>query len=558
MFKNPLFIILFSFLILTHSISIYAQNQQGGITPGATTQRIDDDRNEIEKQRIIQQLKEQDPVVLENATLEPLQEKLDERKLIAIKSITVTESQILLPESITSITQDYIGKKISIKDLYAIVEQINGLYKVKGVISAKAILPPQSIKDGVIDIQLIEAKVYKINIEGNNSTRFSFIRDRIELTAQDLLDIKKLERNLIRFNSLYDVKLRTALSPGEEVGTTNIDITAQEPPKYSALTFVDNAGREEIGLYRIGGYATHRSVFGLRDAMTIGVVVSEGTRNLFTSYEIPVSTKGTKVGISFDYSNTNLVSGVLQDINVEGDFFNVSIFANHPIITGEKMTVKGLVSFNWKKSTNAFENLFTFEGKVYSLAGGVDGVLFLDKGYVYNRHMLTGSFNDFSNGDRTFLRYNGDLDWQSSWYKNVRLGVKGKLQLASDELIPSSEQFQLGGVSSIRGYPEGMLVGDNGYAFMTQISIPVEWMNKIPKVKNFRSFVFTDFGQIFILVNDAVINQNQDFIAGVGGGISYDFWKNLSGKVTLGVPIVSHPFNDKDSLRTHFYMQAKF
>ena len=54
-----------------------------------------------------------------------------------LNDIIVDESDVLSGEEIQAVTAPYIGKEVSIQDLYTIVEQINELYSEKGYIQRK-------------------------------------------------------------------------------------------------------------------------------------------------------------------------------------------------------------------------------------------------------------------------------------------------------------------------------------------------------------------------------------------------------------------------------------
>lgn len=68
-----------------------------------------------------------------------------------------------------------IGKQVTIDDLNRMIIEFNYVYATKGYVTAKAFLPPQEIKEGIVKVKLVEARVGQISIENNRWTSDSYI-----------------------------------------------------------------------------------------------------------------------------------------------------------------------------------------------------------------------------------------------------------------------------------------------------------------------------------------------------------------------------------------------
>ncbi len=141
------------------------------------------------------------------------------------------------------------------------------------------------------------------------------------------------------------------------------------------------------------------------------------------------------------------------------------------------------------------------------------------------------------------------------------LVLKGSGQLSTVSLLPSPEQFQIGGMSTVRGYPEGMLIGDHGDLVSAELNFPLplpepEVLGFSPR-KALQGFVFADHGGAFPYKgNNESINKN-DFLTGVnvGVGLNLNFTKYLSGKVSMGVPLQTYR-TACGGARFYFYFQS--
>ena len=63
--------------------------------------------------------------------------------------------------------QPYLNKQVTFNDIKDITAKIKAKYKEKGYLTTAAFLPEQEIKDGRIEIKVIEGKMGKLSIEGN-------------------------------------------------------------------------------------------------------------------------------------------------------------------------------------------------------------------------------------------------------------------------------------------------------------------------------------------------------------------------------------------------------
>jgi hemolysin activation/secretion protein len=103
---------------------------------------------------------------------------------------------------------------------------------------------------------------------------------------------------------------------------------------------------------------------------------------------------------------------------------------------------------------------------------------------------------------------------------------------ATPYTLPSSEQRQLGGINTVRGYPEGDYLADLGGNISTDwifpsYFFPKKW--KLPKAdtplrRQLEPFVFCDIG-LGMLNKTLPGEREHKFLMGAGGGIQFRFQK---------------------------------
>lgn len=85
----------------------------------------------------------------------------------------------------------YVGRPVPVEELNGMLAEIDALHQAKGFV-ARVILPPQTIDDGAVQVQLIEGRINQVVIDGNRYTRDGFIQRRLGLGPGDLVDLNAM------------------------------------------------------------------------------------------------------------------------------------------------------------------------------------------------------------------------------------------------------------------------------------------------------------------------------------------------------------------------------
>lgn len=551
--NRSLYLLLSFLFIFTVNSLLYAQDL-GSNSAGASVARSKETlkyyNRELEHSETKKRITEEEEVVDETIK-EPSVKPSTITQKILIKKIIVTESVIISNDAIANITKRYENKNLSMMELTAAVDDINELYKEKKNITSKAFLPPQKIKDGIVKINLIEGRLGNLMLEGNESTRDSYFYKRLELNSGDIVDLSKLENELFLFNRKNDVSLRAVLRPGTELATTDYILKVNEPNKFDVLLYFDNAGRDETGLERYGLVANHNSLFGIRDKLSLGGLLADGTKNGFASYNLPINKYGTRLGLSYDASRTALRSGVLKNFKITGHSYAMGVSLSHPLYIGKRSEINAFSAFSSKRSATFYDNFTTLAEKLKTVSYGFDYASFLKTTSWEFRNFITNGLNR-PNGDAKFFKYNAELNnfWRLS-DKTFSL-FRSKLQYTDTDTLPSSEQFQIGGVATVRGYPEGMITGENGYLLSAELSF------SISSKDNVRFILFADHGGTLNTKSSSITTVSDDSISSLGFGFNVNFTKNLSGRIMCGVPMVDYGAEEAHQPVIHFDMQLRF
>ncbi len=473
-----------------------------------------------------------------------------------LNNIEVSKSDILTVEELDLIFRRYIGRIITLNDLNKLLDEINDLYKLKGYLAAKALLPPQKISEGSVQIRLIEGRVGALEIEGNDSTNDDYILEQLALSSGDLVDIKTLQKNLEKINLLTDIQLGIALKPGEEIGKTDYLLSVREPKRQEAFVYMDNAGTKDVGLYRVGFNYIDRSLTGNRDLLTIGGYGARGAKAFYSSYRFPVNRLGTTVNIAGTASKIDIVAGPIKPLDISGDAYTLGVEVSHPLQVARSSLVETTLGINRKKSSTDFSGVTLFETYVNTIDFGIKRQAFSPSSISFARIKGTITPSGWDN-ETSFFKINADFSYnkqlKNDWLALFRLGG----QWSDTKLLPSTEQFQIGGVFTVRGYTEGLLIGYKGYYSSVELSRPLPRMLKTILGNNARYLLFLDHGAAIAFKGDDEGTDRDDFLTSIGLGLDFELSKVISVHITAGKPLTQRE-DKKDSGRVNFNLQALF
>ncbi|MBZ0167122.1 MAG: BamA/TamA family outer membrane protein, partial [Candidatus Omnitrophica bacterium] len=322
-----------------------------------------------------------------------------------------------------------------------------------------------------------------------------------------------------------------------------------------ALAYLDNTGRDETGQERVGFTASRNSLLGIRDRLTVGGIFANGTTGFNVSYDIPLYRRGTRLRINYDRSDISVERGALAALNIEGDSDVVGFLVTHPILVAKTLQLSSFAGYNIKSSNTSVSGVDILDTDVRSAVFGANFLKYDNKGYWSLQSVLTQGFDDFG-GDREFLKYNGEFSRIHFLKKQIYLLIRTSVQLSDESFLPSSEQFQMGGLTTVRGYREGILIGDAGYYLNAELHFPIQipYQNQGFFRNRVSGFFFVDQGAT-IAVQDA---EEDNTLVSAGVGFNVRLNRYLNGRFVAGFPLKDDLRTDETDARFHFYIQAQF
>ena len=477
---------------------------------------------------------------------------------IPVQRFDVEPSAILAAADIQAALAPFTNRTLSLDDLFEAVAAVNGLYDQRQMPTARAVLPPQDIRDGVVRIRLVEARVGQVLVQSENQVTPAFVRERLSLQEGALLSVPELEVDLVRFNRLHQAQLRASVRPGQTTGTTDVELLSQEPQPYRFSLFTDNAGRSTVGTLRMGLLAQWNGLGGRDDTLQLAAVGAQGSQSLLVSYAMPLNVDDLRMDVSYSSDRIKVISGGFVPLDIGGTSNALSLGLSRPFLVDGQRLWRGYARVSDKTSRSTFGGVLQQKTDLTVLTLGLTADHF---GESSNRTVdvnLSQGLKEFG-GDARFTVLRANTAWLASLSPGTQLLLRSGLQYSPTDLLPSSEQFQLGGSASVRGYSEGVLTGRSGYLLSAELRQmlhqPDGTQTGVPYLSG---LVFFDHGGAFPFrpspLDDVTRN---DFLTSAGVGLAAEWGPRVQGRLTLGWPLRNNT-NESDVRKPRVHATLTF
>jgi hemolysin activation/secretion protein len=414
--------------------------------------------------------------------------KVEKLKITGAKSFSESDLQ-----DVARAPGGIVGREMTLAELKQAANHITMHYRNEGFGLAWAYVPVQDVKDGVVEIAVVEGRVDKILVTGNAYYSAEFIIDHVDrLQKQNTLSLDSLERGLMILNTYLGMTVRSTLRQGDSPGTTDLYLNAEDKFPISFSIDFDNFGPRSTGEDRLGATLTAFNLYDLGHWVSLRGVTSVDkargdTTNGRLDYTIPFK-DGTRVNAYaslYDYKAKGPVKVI--EPQGSGDVFGIDL--SHPVIMNHEMSLSTHLGFDYK----------TLEQELLGQKNSKDQIRAVTLGASFDytddlegRWNLSGDFRQGLGGflggtkendpdasrigaDNSFTKFNVTLfrlQHIASW---LSLIGKVQAQYAFHELLVS-EQFALGGQDSVRGYAPFEFMGDRGYTGTMEARIGIPWL----------------------------------------------------------------------------------
>jgi hemolysin activation/secretion protein len=441
----------------------------------------------------------------------PRQFELLPRIRVRVREIRVVGSTVFTPEQLERVTAPYVGREVSAEDLEALRVALTMLYVERGYINSGAILPDQTVSDGVVTFQIVEGALSGVVVEGNRWFNTWYLRKRFALGAGHPLNINGLQERLqLLLEDQRIRRLNAELRPGLDRGESVLHVKVEERLPFRIVLDVDNYQPPDVGAERGIVTLEHQNVTGSGDVLTLRFGKSEGLEPLLDfRYALPVTAYDTTLAFQYRRNTFSVVAALFQDLDItsESEIFTFSV--RQPVyrtlasevaveLIGERLSARTELlgePFSLSPGAQNGESVVTaLRAVVEGVHRTQDQVIAVRSRFSVGIDALGATIHPPGQGpDGRFFSWLGQVQYvrRLPW-QDIQVIARTDLQLADDSLL-SLEQIAIGGRYSVRGYRENTLLRDNALLASLETRVPLIRNRRWAEYLELAPFV--DFGK---------------------------------------------------------------
>lgn len=486
-----------------------------------------------------------------------------------VRSIVITGNTALPTATLHALVASSEGKTLTLNDLNALADRISDAYHQQGYPLATAYVPPQAIKDGVVRIDVAEARYGTVSL--NNQSRVSTrVLDSTLAALQPGQPITEypLERTLLLLSDIPGATASSTLKPGQQVGTSDLLVDIAPQQRYTGEVGVDDFGNKYTGRVRGNGSFNVNGLFDQGDALNVNAMTSgNGMTYGRLGYQYLLNGEGTTLGASISGLDYHLGDD-LSALEAHGSAFVGSVVLAHPLIRNTRGNLFGQVEFDYRKLNDNIDIIgiqndrqtsswtATLAGDELDATGVINARASLTYGILAANNLQTDYIDQLGTdtaGHYVKLALSLSRLQQLARHDALYFGFSG--QTASKNL-DTSEQFYLGGPDSVRGYDVGVLAGAQGYLATLEYRHDAVF-SRVPGVWQFSAFV--DSGWVQQYKDPFVPGPNTGQLSSAGVGVQWSGPYRVMLSVSVAVPFGKRPelLGSNTSRSTHAWLQFR-
>ncbi len=400
-----------------------------------------------------------------------------------IERFVVEGNTVLASEEVERIVAPHAGKNRDFGDVQRALEALQDAYLERGYTAVRVLIPEQDLVAGRVRLQVIEARIRSVRVEGNRHFDTPNVRASIpSLVPGEAPNTRAIGENVQLANENPAKQVSVALEAAEQDAGVNAVVRVVDDDPVRTTVFVDNTGNSQTGQLRAGIGFQHANIGNRDHVLNAQFITSpskvDDVKILGVGYRLPVYAWNGAFDVFAGYSDVD--SGVVANLfNVSGSgaVFGARYGQILPRLQGYEH--KLVAAFDYR----AFKQNVTLVGTTGTLVPDIT-VRPLSIAYSGRLSRLGQDLSFFASYSRNLP---GGRDGDQAAFTAQRAGAPAgysiwrfgagyshalpadfllraafNAQSTGDLLVPG-EQFGMGGADSVRGFFERELANDTGY-----------------------------------------------------------------------------------------------
>ncbi len=466
-----------------------------------------------------------------------------------VKLLQITGNTLFATDTLHALIADGQGKNLTLLQINELANRITDYYHDHDYPLARAIIPVQTIRDGVVNIQVIEARYNKIELNNSSPVIDSLLQATLSpLQSGHSISQIEMDHALLLLSDVPGVVVLATLKPGDAVGSSDLLVNTTPGPVRSGNLVLDGYGNRYTGRDRAGGALTFINPLHHGDTLTVNGLSSGGGMNYGrAAYESLLNGKGTRLGAS--YSALHYILGEpLEALNAHGTAQVESLWAKQTLMRTRDANMYGQLQYDGLKlsdhiDASAIRTDRHLDNWTASLTGDSRDTLLAGAVTAWNLSWTAGSvtFDDAAAqlADAATARTEGRFSkWNASLARLQGLSEKNTLYIAfsgqwANTNLDSSQKTTAGGPYTVRAYDMGAVSGDSGYLLTIEFrrDLGNGWLGQ------WQAVAFVDLAKVEVNKNPWASGPNEATLNGLGLGLNWSGDDQWTARIYVAAPL---------------------
>lgn len=462
------------------------------------------------------------------------------------------------------LVQPWQGQCLNMARINELTNSVSDWYISRGYITSRAFLTEQDLRSGELHLAILEGKLEKIRMEDAPERELKMAFPEL---AGKILNLRDIEQGMEQINRTRTTPVQIEILPGDKQGCSIVHLTATPEFPLSASISFDNSGQKSTGVGQINGGLTGNNLLGLADSW----FVSGGRSSAFSNskdaqnFAAGVSVPYGYSLLDYSYSWNNYLatldnSGYLWRSSGDTETHRVNLshvlFRNGDIKTGVSVGLSHRINRNYldevllQSSSRKLTSLLFGLNHTQKMLGGVATF-----NPTFSRGMpwFDAENDGNKNGDlpkAQFRKWSLNASFQRPVAENLWWLASAYGQWTPDRLY-GSERMTLGGESSVRGFKEQSISGDNGAYWRNELSYV---LFTLPVIGQVSALAAVDGGWLH---SDRLDRYSSGTLWGSAAGLSTANG-HVSSALTVGLPLVYPDWLGPDHVSVYYRVAVAF
>jgi hemolysin activation/secretion protein len=444
----------------------------------------------------------------------------DAQPAFVLRGVEVEGATALDPATLAPLWAPLLGQPVPLATISDLAERIGAAYRDRGYVLSQAVIPEQTIADGMVRVLVIEGFIDRVAVEGGTPAQAAAAARLFAPVAADRpLEMTTLERSVLLSRDTFAGSVETVLEPSPDTfGAADLSVLLA-PERFTGFAAADNRGSRLYGPLTLTAGGSAYDLLGLNERIDALLALAPESTSLAYGealIDLPLPAfagtllDGAHLEVSADTSHgtPDLSRSGSDDLTVTTDETNLGAAVVVPFIRTRSQNLFLRLGIDWQSSESvtrfagtdlpSTDRLTVLRARLtWDRADRFGGVTLVDAGLSQGLDLGSrieaegpaAGDPEFTAGSLTLSRLQrlGEDGW--SLYGEA-IG-----QLAAD-VLPNSERFSLGNSTIGRGFAPGNTSGDSGWGARLELRRNLAG-ERLRGVEAVELYAFGDYGHAY-------------------------------------------------------------